>query len=102
VFWTTPTALTDAVSSAVYVGDLRWELRAAPSGGWSTTQTDRQTALLVAILAAGGGLLVFALARKPDALREQNERLRADLEAKDADLSRLLHSRSQIESQLVT
>jgi EAL domain-containing protein (putative c-di-GMP-specific phosphodiesterase class I)/GGDEF domain-containing protein len=102
VFRTTPIALTDPVRSAVHLGTEQWELLAAPPGSWSDAETDWQTALLVAVLAVGSGLGVWALARKPAVLREQIERLTADLEDKDADLSRLLRSRSQIESQLVT
>lgn len=102
VYWTTPATLSDPVKSAVRLGDLRWELRAAPSDSWSDAPADWQTALLVAIAAVGCALVARAVANEPRALREQIGRLNADLEAKDSELSHLLRSRSQIESQLVT
>jgi predicted signal transduction protein with EAL and GGDEF domain len=102
VYWTAPAAPTEPVTSAVRLGEARWELRASPKGSWNDTDADWQTALLVAILASGCALTMWALAKKPQALREQINRLTTDLEAKDSDLSHLLRSRSQIENQLVT
>lgn len=101
LFRTTPNALDDPVSGAVQVDGTRWEARAAPAR-WKDTAADVQTALLAALLAIGAGLGVFALAKRPQALDARIALLQADLEAKDSDLSRLLRSRSQIESQLVT
>jgi predicted signal transduction protein with EAL and GGDEF domain len=102
VYWTTPTGLADPVATAVQLGNSRWELRAAPRESWYATATDWQSAMLVAILAAGSGLAVWALAKRPRSLSGQIARLTADLEQKDSNLSQLLRSRSQIENQLVT
>jgi len=102
VFWTTPTPLPDPVASAIHVDGVRWELRAAPLASWAAAPQNGQTALIVALLAAACGLGVFGLAKLPQALRADVARLTAELVAKDSDLSRLLRSRSQIESQLVT
>jgi EAL domain-containing protein (putative c-di-GMP-specific phosphodiesterase class I)/GGDEF domain-containing protein len=102
VFWSTPTPLTDPVASAVQAAGSQWELRAAPAGAWTDAPANGQTALLVGLLATGCGLAVLALASRPQALRKQVAGMRAELDAKDAELSRLLRSRSQIESQLVT
>src|SRR6185503_9970575 len=86
----------------IHVAGARWELRAAPVASWAAAPQNGQTALIVALLAVACGLGVFGLAKLPQALRADVARLTAELVAKDSDLSRLLRSRSQIESQLVT
>ncbi len=102
VFWTTPIALQEPVSTTVHLGGEKWELRAAARGSWRNGAVDWQSTLLIVVLAAGSGLGVWALAKKPSVLREQIDRLNEDLANKDVELSQLLRSRSQIESQLVT
>lgn len=101
VYWTTPNGVDDPVSSHVDIAGSGWRLDVAPTAGWRNASSMWSTAVIVWILGSSYALWFFLLATRPQSLRDELQVLRQHLTDKDAELSNLLRSRSQLETQLV-
>lgn len=100
IYWTSPSALDDPVSSALSLAGRFWSASAAPKDGWTDMSSISSNAVVVWLAAIAYACAYLLLARRPRVLEQELSRVRIHLSEKDAELSTLLRSRSQLETQL--
>jgi EAL domain-containing protein (putative c-di-GMP-specific phosphodiesterase class I)/GGDEF domain-containing protein len=100
IYWTSAAPLDAPVSRDFGIADQRWTFAVAPRSGWVNAKIIAPGAVLTLVLAVAYALASYTLAARPADLRRSIAELKARLLVKDSELSILLNSRSQLETQL--